>query len=162
MPLCRTVSLIVSQLRDPPHALREALCSVGVAMARSPDVPVLSLSGLLTEELLIPLAGAVIDYPVAYFPAFSTQTSFLEGEALDIYTVSFEWITKTSDFMLGSGREHVLLKFSCPQVLTSNHTELSPSSMIPKLRVKFSASLERIGACISVTHRTETRERVAL
>lgn len=131
-------------------------------MAETPDALVLSLSEVFTEEILIPLAAVVIDYPVAYFPAFPVQTSFLEGEALDIYTVSFKWITNTSDFTLDFGREHVLLKFSCPQVLASNYAELSPSIVIRKLKVKFAASLGRIGTCVFVTHRTETLERVAL
>ena len=160
--LCRTASLIVSQSRDPPDGLREALHGMRFVMAGSTDALVLSLSEVFTEEILIPLAAVVIDYPVAYFPAFPVQTSFLEGEALDIYTVSFKWITNTSDFTLDFGREHVLLKFSCPQVLASNYAELSPSIVIRKLKVKFAASLGRIGTCVFVTHRTETLERVAL
>ena len=131
-------------------------------MAESPDALVLSLSDLFTEDILIPLAAVMIDYPVAYCPAFPAQTSFLEGEALNIYTVSFKWTEKTSDVALDFGREHVLLKFSCPQVLASNDAELSPSTMVRKLHAKFATTLQRVGGSILVTHRTETLERVAL
>ncbi|KAN0087636.1 hypothetical protein V8E55_006257 [Tylopilus felleus] len=145
--------------RDPPGALQDALGGMRFAMTESPDTLVLSLSELFTEEVLIPLAAVVIDYPVAYFPAFPAQTSFLEGEPLDVYTVSFEWTSESTSSLVG---EHVLLKFSCPQILASSHAELSPRTVIRNLHVKFAAVLERIGASISVTHRTETLERVAL
>ncbi|KAF8558248.1 hypothetical protein OG21DRAFT_1504295 [Imleria badia] len=152
----------LSVSRDPPNALREALYAMGFAMSESPDALVLSLSELFAQETLIPLAAVVIDYPVAYYPAFPAQTSFLEREALDIHTVSVEWIEKASDVTLAFGREHVLLKFSCPQVLASNHAELSPSTVIRKLYAKFATTPERIGGSILVIHRTETLERVAL
>ncbi|KAF8442830.1 hypothetical protein L210DRAFT_3141382 [Boletus edulis BED1] len=151
-----------SVFKDPPDALREALEGVRSIMAESPDALVLSLSEWFTQEIFIPLAAVVIDYPVAYFPAFSTQTSFLEREPLDIYTVSFKWTSDTSDFTLGLGREHVLLKFSCPQVLARSDVELSPSTVIRKLDDKFAAVLARLGASIIVTYGTETLERVAL
>jgi len=151
----------LSVSRDPPDALREALCGVSFMMAASPDALVVSLSEVFAQEILIPLAAVVIDYPVAYFPALSAQTSFLQGEALDVYTVSFKWITKTSDLALAFGSEHVLLKFSCPQVL-AKHYELSPSIVIRRLRIKFTTSLGRIRTYVFVTHHTETLERVAL
>lgn len=153
--------LIVSQSREPPDMLREALRDVRFLMAESPDALSLSLSDTFTQEILIPLAAVMIDYPVAYFPACSAQTSFLEGEALDIYTISFKAIT-TSDSTSGFGKEYTFLKFSCPQVLVSNYAELSPATVIEKLRVKFTAGLSRIGTRVSVTHRTETLDRVAL
>lgn len=134
---------------------------MGFLMAESPDVLSFSLSDAFTEEILIPLAAVMIDYPVAYVPAYSAQTSFLEGEALDIYAISFKG-TITSDSALGLGKEHVLLKFSCPHVLVSNYAELSPATVVEKLRVKFAASLGRIGTRVSITHRTETLDRVAL
>lgn len=130
-------------------------------VAESPDALSLSLSDTFTQEILVPLAAVMIDYPVAYFPACSTQTSFLEGEALDIYTISFKPII-TPDCTPGLGKEHVFLKFSCPQVLASNYAELSPATVIEKLRVKFTAGLARIGTCVSVTHLTETLDRAAL
>lgn len=130
-------------------------------MTESPGALSLSLFDSFTEEILIPLAAVMIDYPVAYFPAFSAQTSFLEGEALDVYTVSFEGIS-TSDSTLGLGEQHLFLKFSCPQVLVSNYAELSPAAVIEELRAKFTPGLARMGARISVTHRTETLDRVAL
>ena len=160
--LCRTESLIVSQSTVPPDALREALYGVRYLITESPDALVFPLSEVYAQEILVPLAAVVIDYPVAYVPAFSAQTSFLEGEPLDVYTVSFKWTTKSSDFTLGFGREHVLLKFSSPQVLASHYAELLPGTVIRKLRAKFAASLERIGTCVFVTHCTETLARVAL
>ncbi|KAH0832115.1 hypothetical protein J3R83DRAFT_13024 [Lanmaoa asiatica] len=149
-----------SVTREPSDRLREALRDARFLMAESPDVLSLSLSDAFTEEILIPLAAVMIDYPVAYFPAFSAQTSFLGG-TLDIYTVSFKGITP-SDSTLGLGKEHVLLKFSCPQALVSNYAELSPGAVIEKLKVKFTSRLERIGTRVFVTHRTETLDRVAL
>lgn len=157
----RVPDRIVSQSRDPPHALREALHGMGSAMAEYHNALVLSLSELYTEEVLIPLAAVVIDYPVAYFPAFPVQRSFLEGEALDVYTVSLKW-TINSDSTVGFGEQHVLLKFSCPHLLANDDTELSPGTVMEKLHVKFAFILERIGASILTTHRTETLDRVAL
>ncbi|KAG6377163.1 hypothetical protein JVT61DRAFT_1215 [Boletus reticuloceps] len=129
----------LSVFKDPPDALREALEGVRSTMAESPDALVLSLSELFTQEILIPLAAVVIDYPVAYFPAFSTQTSFLEREPLDIYTVSFKWTSETSDFTLGLGRRTCAVEIflptgSRPQVTSNCHQEhplLSPMAQKP-------------------------------
>lgn len=151
----------MSQSREPRDRLRETLHDVGFLMSESPDALALDLSDTFTEEILIPLAAVTIDYPVAYVPASSAQTSFLEGEALDIYTISFKGTTP-SDSTLRLGKEHVLMKFSCPQVLVSHYAELSPGALIEKLQVKFTARLGRIGMRILVTHHTETLDRVAL
>ena len=130
-------------------------------MSESPGALVLSLSDSFTQGVLVPLAAVIIDYPVAYVPAHSAQTSFLDGEPLDIYTISFREITPLGS-TLGVGKEHVLFKFSCPQVLADNHPQLSPGHLIEELKLKFTARLGRIGMQINAVHHTETLDRVAL
>lgn len=156
-----SASLTMLQSNEPPDRLREALHNVAFSMSESPDALALSLSDAFTEEILIPLAAVMIDYPVAYFPASSAQTSFLEREVLGIYAVSFTETTP-SDSTWGIGKEYTLLKFSCPQLLIDDYAELSPRTLIEKLEVKFAARLEHIGMRILVTHHTETLDRVAL
>ena len=151
----------MSQAREPPDGLQEALHGLGLLMSESPNALSLSLPDTFTEEILIPLAAVMIGYPVAYFPASPAQTSFLEGETLDVYTISFEETTPWGS-ILDLKEEHVLLKFSCPQVLVSNYAELSPGTLLEKLKAEFTVRLGHIGMHILVTHHTETLDRVAL
>ncbi|KIK99850.1 hypothetical protein PAXRUDRAFT_131180 [Paxillus rubicundulus Ve08.2h10] len=144
-----------------PDAVQDVLVNMQASMAVSLDMPSFSLPEALTQQVLVPLAAVVIDYPVAYVPASSEQTSFLGGEALDIYDVSFK-CPLSSDSASNLQRDHVILMFSCPRVLASRHAELSPGALTEKLRVKFESSLESVGIHISVTHHTQTLDRVAL
>ncbi|KAF9241112.1 hypothetical protein BU15DRAFT_73591 [Melanogaster broomeanus] len=126
-------SLSVSS--KPPDALQEVLSKMRAAMATSPDILSFSLPEGLTQEILVPLAAVVIDYPVAYVPASSEQTSFLGGDALDIYDVSCKGpLSLHSTDPSRLEQEHVVLKFSCPHALVSKHPELSPGALTEKLR----------------------------
>jgi len=142
-------------------AIQDVLLKMQTSMAVSPDILSFTLPEALTQEVLVPLAAVVIDYPVAYVPASSEQTSFLSGEALDVYNVSFK-CPSSSDSASNLQKEHVILMFSCPRVLVSKHAELSPAALTEKLRVKFESRLESVGIHMSVTHHTQTLDRVAL
>ncbi|KAG9315710.1 hypothetical protein JVU11DRAFT_3357 [Chiua virens] len=155
-----TLDTHLSVSRVPPETLQQALRDVRSSMTESSSLS-LALSDTLTEDILIPLAAVLIDYAVAYVPAFSAQTVFLQSEMLDVYTVSIKGMTPL-DSESGPGNEHVLLKFSCPQVFASDHAELSPGTLVEKLQVKFSTRLGRIGMRAFVIHHTETQDRVAL
>ncbi|KAF9221561.1 hypothetical protein BS17DRAFT_710768, partial [Gyrodon lividus] len=151
----------LSASTEPPNALQQVLLKMRASMAASSDALSFSLPATLTQEILVPLAAVVIDYSVAYVPASSEQTSFLGGEALDIYSVSFKGPSYPNSSSTLK-QEHVVLKFSCPRVLVSKHAELSPGTVMEKLRVKFESRLESVGIHMSVAHRTETLDRVAL
>ncbi|KAF8843289.1 hypothetical protein BDN67DRAFT_964685 [Paxillus ammoniavirescens] len=144
-----------------PDAIQDVLLKMQTSMAVSPDILSFTLPEALTQEVLVPLAAVVIDYPVAYVPASSEQTSFLSGEVLDVYNVSFK-CPSSSASASNLQKEHVVLMFSCPRVLVSKHAELSPAALTEKLRVKFESRLESLGIHMSVTHHTQTLDRVAL
>lgn len=115
----------------------------------------------LTQELLIPLAGILLDYPVAYVPMSAQQNTFLPGEPLDIYEVAFKSLS--ADFSSSSGTsEFVFIKFSCPRRVADKDSTLSPACLLRLLEHKFRPRLENIGASVSVGHYTETLDRVAL
>lgn len=115
----------------------------------------------LTQELLIPLAGILLDYPVAYVPMSAQQNTFLPGEPLDVYEVAFKSLS--ADFSSSSGTsELVFIKFSCPRRVADKDSTLSPACLLRLLEHKFRPRLENIGASVSVGHYTETLDRVAL
>ncbi|KIJ62644.1 hypothetical protein HYDPIDRAFT_30241 [Hydnomerulius pinastri MD-312] len=151
---------ILSVSNNAPGALVEALSVVHASLDQSS----FTLPDTLTQEALVPLAAILIDYPVAYVPASSGQTSFLAREPLDVYEVSFKAKSSTdcvANTIIGD-REWVLLKFSCPQVLASEHPELLPAMLTEKLYAQSESCLSGIGMCMSVVHRVETLDRVAL
>ncbi|KAI5989097.1 hypothetical protein EDD15DRAFT_1341601 [Pisolithus albus] len=120
-----------------------------------------STPGDLTQELLIPLAGILLDYPVAYVPVSARQNTFLHGEPLDIYEVAFKSLS--ANFSSSSGTsEFVFIKFSCPRRVADKNSTLSPACLLRLLEHKFRPRLEKIGASMSVRHYTETLDRVAL
>ncbi|KAI6166617.1 hypothetical protein EDD17DRAFT_1177235 [Pisolithus thermaeus] len=115
----------------------------------------------LTQELLVPLAGILLDYPVAYVPISAQQNIFLPGEPLDVYEVAFNSPSADSSLSLGAS-EFVFIKFSCPRRVADKDSTLSPACLLMLLEHKFGPRLENIGASVSVRHYTETLDRVAL
>ncbi|KAI6130003.1 hypothetical protein EV401DRAFT_683121 [Pisolithus croceorrhizus] len=115
----------------------------------------------LTVELLVPLAGILLDYPVAYVPISAQQNIFLPGEPLDVYEVAFNSPSADSSLSLGAS-EFVFIKFSCPRRVADKDSTLSPACLLMLLEHKFGPRLENIGASVSVRHYTETLDRVAL
>ncbi|KAI6114337.1 hypothetical protein F5141DRAFT_1291116 [Pisolithus sp. B1] len=120
-----------------------------------------SLPDGLTQEILVPLAGILLDYPVAYVPVSAQQNIFLPGEPLDVYETAFSSPSADSSPSLGTS-EFVFIKFSCPRRVADKDSTLSPACLLRLLEHKFGLRLENIGASVSVRHYTETLDRVAL
>ncbi|KAK7677767.1 hypothetical protein QCA50_019319 [Cerrena zonata] len=103
----------------------------------------------------IPLAAIVLEYPVAYVPDGSDQTTFLSNTPLDVYECSLSLRIDNHDF------EHTFLKFSCPSGLDEMR---SPDKIKNKLQTRFS---HRIRTCeiqtdITINVGQVTLDRVAL
>ena len=107
---------------------------------------------------LVPLAAILLEYPLAYVPISSDQTSFLAGVPLDVYECVL-----TCPSML-KAPEHILMKFSCPSVLAATNLELSVSRLEERLNARFAPRLKQAGlsGTFQIRHSTETLARVAL
>jgi len=129
-----------------------------------PPPVALSLSPSLDITLAVPLAAFLLDYPVAYVPISADQSDFLAGISLDVYRCTFALkaeATQSSDL---AGREHTLLKFSCPSAIGHAHGELSSQALVETMRNRFGRRLAEAGFpdSIVVEHHTETHARVSL
>ncbi|KAI6042676.1 hypothetical protein EDC04DRAFT_911132 [Pisolithus marmoratus] len=142
-----------------PDGAREILLDWSYEILRQGGLSY-SLPGDLTQELLVPLAGILLDYPVAYVPVSAHQSTFLAGEPLDVYEVAFN--SPSAGLSSLQGGRFVFIKFSCPRRVAEKDSILSPACLLLLLEHKFERRLESIGASVSVRHYTETLDRVAL
>ncbi|KAA1469864.1 hypothetical protein DENSPDRAFT_648321 [Dentipellis sp. KUC8613] len=117
--------------------------------------PSFSLTEGHTQEVLVPLAAILLEYPVAYVPSSSEQSDFLENTPLDVY----EYLLTGED-----SKQHQLLKFSCPSAIGSLHPRLSPHALMLRMKTLFERRLGAAGIqqTLSMTHHVETHARVAL
>ncbi|KAF8147322.1 hypothetical protein K438DRAFT_1626356 [Mycena galopus ATCC 62051] len=99
---------------------------------------------------MIPLAGTLLGYPVAYVP--DAGGAFLAHASLDVFECSVRALTW----------EHAFLKFSCPAMLAATHPELAPTRIVASLKTRFEPRLEELGLVLIVKHETEILDRVAL
>lgn len=115
-----------------------------------------SSSRKLTQELLVPLAAVLIEYPIAYVPISAEQTSFLNGQPLDIY----ECVLHHAKWQ----HRYTLLKFSCPSDIGAPNLFFSPNAVAERLKGRFTPRLQTVDESwsIEVVISTETRDRVAL
>ncbi|KIM89222.1 hypothetical protein PILCRDRAFT_2484 [Piloderma croceum F 1598] len=92
----------------------------------------------LTQDLMIPVAAILLEYPVAYVPTSGAgdQTAFLSRELLDVY----ECLLMNAG--IGTHNRHTLMKFSCPNVIGVEHTELSPHRLIERMKERFVPRLQ--------------------
>ena len=98
----------------------------------------------------IPFAAIVLEFPIAYVPDSSEQTSFLENTPLDVYECSIP-------LQFGEHKlEHGMLKFSCPSELTKPQ---EPDKIEKGLRERFS---QRIHACGMTAEMVIKKTRVTL
>lgn len=106
------------------------------------------------EHLLIPLAAFLLEYPVGYVPLDATQTTFLSDIPLDVYQC----------VLVGSGEEHTLLKFSCPQCVSRSVARLAPDEIQQRLVDRFQPRLEAVDypGRLKIRHSQETLPRVGL
>lgn len=103
----------------------------------------------------IPLAAVILEFPIAYVPEGSDQTSFLSNTPLDVYECCLHLQTSNHN------TEHIFLKFSCPSELSIAER---PDTIKEKLLTQFS---RRTRACgiqtdIAIKHTRVTLDRVAL
>lgn len=100
---------------------------------------------------MIPLAGVLIGYPVAYVP--DVDGAFLAHASLDVFACRVRAPTW----------EHGFLKFSCPAVLAAAHPEqLALTRIVASLKTRFEARLKELGLGLIVEHSVEMMDRVAL
>ena len=98
----------------------------------------------------IPFAAIVLEFPIAYVPDSSEQTSFLENTPLDVYECSLP-------LQFGEHKlEHVMLKFSCPSELTKPQ---EPDKIEKGMRERFS---QRVHACGMTAEMVIKKTRVTL
>lgn len=120
-------------------------------------------------ESLVPLAGLLLDYEVAYVPASPDSASSLKGILLDVYTVELlapemaVTLTRSGTPVMIPTR-HTVLKFSCPSVGFHMSDLLSPENVNRRLDLKFRERLDSVGCswAIRVTHEIVKREGIAL
>jgi hypothetical protein len=110
----------------------------------------------LGQDVIIPLAAFLLEYPVAYVPASAHQTTFLPGECLDVYDC-----TLVSEAVPNS---HSLLKFSCPHQLGLEHMVISPVRLMGEMKLRYETRLKDMGCnwIFGIQHHTESFDRVAL
>ncbi|KAJ6559160.1 hypothetical protein DFH09DRAFT_1364923 [Mycena vulgaris] len=134
-----------------------------------PDSP---SSSALPARTLIPLAGVLLGYPVAYVPDGDADAVFLPHTPLDVYTLAVR------DPAWPQAQEHTLLKFSCPaEVLGVEGVDppasvegapaqtlaaLASAQMLTALGARFGVRVRAVGLELRVTHAREVLERVAL
>ena len=106
------------------------------------------------EDILIPLAAFLLEYPVGYVPLDANQTVFLSNTPLDVYECVLE----------GPGGEHTLLKFSCPQCVSQSVARLVSDEVQRRLVDRFQPRLEAVDypGKLKVLHTQETLPRVGL
>jgi len=124
--------------------------------------PTVSLSPDLTQDITIPLAAFLLDYPVAYVPVSPDQAIFLPGVPLDVFECFLH--VDEGDPLLGLvPKQHTLLKFSCPSIITATHSErLAPALLVAQMIALFDAKVQRYGLSLDIRHTMETLDRVAL
>ena|ERR1700722_1927579 len=154
-----------SQLPNPPRGFLEILSNINAALAAQPgwDKTVsLSLSANLEPEVTVPLAAFLLEYPIAYVPTSLTQTSFLSGVCLDVYDCTLSCPHHFTDN--STTHSHSFLKFSSPQQLGLENSNLSPATLISKMDTRYKGRLEAIGHArvLKIHHHIASFDRVAL
>ncbi|KAF9463061.1 hypothetical protein BDZ94DRAFT_1322142 [Collybia nuda] len=148
-------------LSAPPAGVISILKSLVDEFANVLSLPVSkTLPKTFSQDISVPLAAVLIEYPVAYVPMLSDQAPFLTGVNLDVYECVL-----TSDGSLQSSNPHTLLKFSSPSQLGKEHPDLlGPSHMIESLIAKFQPRVHKISSDTKLVVRqtVEIVDRVAL
>ncbi|KAK7048051.1 thioredoxin-domain-containing protein [Favolaschia claudopus] len=127
-------------LKHPPPDVLSALLTLSETQELPPS---------LAQHTLIPLAGVLLGYPVAYVPdSISESSTFLAQVPLDVYTCHARSPSWTSP--------HTFLKFSCPAVLVDRE------QIVASLMVRFEPRLDELGIRLDVAYSREVMDRVAL
>jgi hypothetical protein len=114
----------------------------------------------LTPSTLVPLAAVLLEYRVAYIPPDEPSTAILAQEPLDVYACTATWTTEEVT------KEHIIVKFSCPQVLRQVDADLVPASIADRLQRTFESRIQSVEGegvvSVTIQHSTQTLDRVAL
>jgi hypothetical protein len=116
VPAPPTTSVLLDQITSHPPDANELLLDLG-SLASIPEVA------------LVPLAGVLLEYPVAYVVPPNTD-AYLPGVALNVFECT-----------LADGRDYSWLKFSCPAALGEHDLCYSPSNMLATLHARFGPRL---------------------
>lgn len=108
---------------------------------------------------IVPLAGLILEYVVAYVPNEQSiaESKFLGGVDLEIYTCVLSW--KGTEGPLGGASEHTLLQFSCPSSMAQQ-----TDSITRRIHERFTTRLAfaSLDCKLHVSSRTTILDRVAL
>ena len=118
----------------------------------------------LSIDILVPLAGVLLEYPAVYVPESNDQTLFLPGVPLDIYHCVLVFDTGHGVQSLPAGYQHTLLNFSCPVPLTNDCPDLAPEQIIRNLQARFTSRLQKAKweCSVHIYREQKTMDRVAL
>ncbi|TBU62253.1 hypothetical protein BD310DRAFT_918985 [Dichomitus squalens] len=136
------------------------LCHALVKIQNDRDLPLIlpfPQDGTRTLGDMVAFAACILEFPVAYVPSGDGSDPFLAGIPLDVY----ECVLVQP--VLGLPK-HTMLKFSCPQTITAEVSQLRPDVLGERLRARFAERLERAGfrGTLLLRHTVETMDRVAL
>ncbi|KAI0346033.1 hypothetical protein BDW22DRAFT_940954 [Trametopsis cervina] len=108
---------------------------------------------------IVPLAGLILEYAVAYVPNEQSfaESKFLGGVDLEIYTCVLSW--QGTEGHLGGASEHTLLQFSCPSSIAQQ-----TDSITRRIHERFTTRLAfaSLDCKLHVSSRTTIPDRVAL
>jgi hypothetical protein len=116
----------------------------------------------LGQDVMVPLAAILLEYPVAYAPTSPAQSSFLSGVCLDIYDCILTRPHHIADHVIPL--THTFLKFSSPHRLGLEHPSLSPSKLISDIATRYESRLKELECdfVLNIQHHTKTFDRITL
>lgn len=144
-----------------PPRMRAILDEINATVSADLIGPTLPLPQGLTQDVLVPLAGFLLEFPVAYVvPSEQQASGFLGDVPLDVY----ECDVLRGNNAHASSETHVLFQFSCPCNVGLDHEELSLGAMSRRVCERFASRLDSLGAnaTLKVKHYIVTQDRVAL
>jgi len=143
----------------PETGILQALENMSLQIAGDHPISLTGLEGF-NQEIMIPLAAILLEYPVAYVPSSAHQNVFLSGEPLDIYECLLIHIAGGT----AVPKQHTFLKFSCPSAVSVEKAELSPCVLVERMKERFIPRLQSANCNLTLDIRvsTESFDRVAL
>lgn len=173
---CPCLSL---QLSSPPPGLLAIIRMILADIAMQTDGGTYPVAVNLRDNAdyrtisdMVAFAACVLEFPVAYVPtseALNDGGALLGGIPLDVYECvliprsGLAVGVKPHPSSAGWGA-HSLLKFSCPQSISTVVEHLHCDALVSRLRTRFVARMEDVTRSFEVVirHSMETMDRVAL
>ncbi|KAF5360908.1 hypothetical protein D9756_004896 [Leucocoprinus leucothites] len=124
---------------------------------------IIQLPQELSSTICIPLAAILLDYPIAYVPS-SDRTSFLSGVPLVLYRCRIDIQSPALQEEPEEGKGHILLQFSCPEMVDDSTSAMSTQQISVHLESTFGPRIAHSlpGSSLYVDHEHITLDRVAL